>query len=977
MDFHKQDKLCELINLPLFKCMTEKNAKKAYSPKIFPIVEISGHTFKQGFEYEQITDKLNNKNKTGFILAFKNPEPVALKIANISEDAPEELKNPLDEGTNQEISIDCQSGILFYNKVNGEVVWIAGFIIDLTLPDLSKLPLVGDKIPSSTSLKFENLQFLFANKHLEESVAKTTLDLIPAVDLNDSPAIAKFKSLTGDIGQFNLSTILTFGDRTFPLTFTISQTDSQGEIAETEENDVDPVNNSPKSSEKNTPSKNTNRSLKAPRSPSKGTAKWFDIHKKLGPIAFNRAGIEYRDKYIWLLLDATFVISDLSLTLDGLGIGFDIFKAMSVFKSKDYSVFIPKLRLDGISLEYTGKGDIEISGAFLRELIKVGDKEIEQYSGAALVKTSAFSLSAIGSYAEINGSPSLFIYAFLDRPMGGPPCFFVTGLALGFGFNRDLKTPEAIDDIANFPLVRMVLDDDPNDDPNKPALTHEAKFSSILKSLQNYITPSTGKYFLAIGIKFTSFKLIDSFALLIANFGNEFKLQLLGISKLKITALPKGNDKKDDITIAQITIGLIAEFIPNQGILKVEGKVLPDSFILSKNCKLSGGFAFYTWFTGDHAGDFVLTVGGYHPEFNVPTHYPKVAPLALNWQVDSHLCIKGSAYFALTPSAIMAGGSFQARYEQDNLTVQFDLSADFLVMWQPLYYEINASVGIQASYSTWLGNWNANLGANLNIWGPEFTGIATVSWTVIKFKVEFGNRRTKAPDPLTWDEFKAAFLPLDNNVCTITPKAGLLKTIQDQGKTERWIVEPKNFCIAIESAIPIIKSNRLNEATASCIEKNIGIRAMGTQNLNSYLSIKINESDVSNLFDFYQIYKAVPAAIWDNVPLKDGKVQPPSLNNKLIPNVLCGFEVKLRKPIENGNKSSGNELKLDKKNVFDKDYRSNEKENTNLISSNSNLLQDLMISEANVSKDDFDYFNQNENLKIFTQFLESPSLVRI
>ena len=39
-----------------------------------------------------------------------------------------------------------------------------------------------------------------------------------------------------------------------------------------------------------------------------------------------------------------------------------------------------------------------------------------------------------------------------------------------------------------------------------------------------------------------------------------------------------------------------------------------SSFLLDKACVLQGGFAFFVWYgPNPHAGDFVLTLGGYNP----------------------------------------------------------------------------------------------------------------------------------------------------------------------------------------------------------------------------------------------------------------------------------------------------------------------------------------------------------------------------
>ena len=73
------------------------------------------------------------------------------------------------------------------------------------------------------------------------------------------------------------------------------------------------------------------------------------------------------------------------------------------------------------------------------------------------MKASSFDLTALGAYAQLtSGQPSLFVFAVLEIPLGGPPYFFITGAAAGFGFNRRLVIPE-VEDIPNFPLVAAAM----------------------------------------------------------------------------------------------------------------------------------------------------------------------------------------------------------------------------------------------------------------------------------------------------------------------------------------------------------------------------------------------------------------------------------------------------------------------------------------------------------------------------------------
>ena len=98
-------------------------------------------------------------------------------------------------------------------------------------------------------------------------------------------------------------------------------------------------------------------------------------------------------------------------------------------------------------------GPLEIAGSFLKQTRQEGGAAYTSFAGLAVLRTRQLSLSAIGSYALKDGHPSLFIYAVLDYPLGGPSFFYVTGLAAGFGYNRGLTIP-AIDQVEAFPLIQ-------------------------------------------------------------------------------------------------------------------------------------------------------------------------------------------------------------------------------------------------------------------------------------------------------------------------------------------------------------------------------------------------------------------------------------------------------------------------------------------------------------------------------------------
>jgi hypothetical protein len=346
------------------------------------------------------------------------------------------------------------------------------------------------------------------------------------------------------------------------------------------------------------------------------------------------------------MLDAELSAGPVIFGLDGLGIGLDL-KTMT-----------PALTLDGLEAGFSSAG-IALSGA----LIHTGG----QYEGTLTLDVAGFNIAAFGAYASPNGTPSFFAYAIVrDRPLGGPPFFFVTGLAAGIGYNRKLKLPP-IDQITCFPLIQAAMPGD-----GGPLVLAGSDPLTILNAFgPDWISESPGDNWLAAGVTFSSFEMIKSTAVLTLTAGPKALLSLIGLSDL---SFPTGAPNP----IANAQVALLAVLDPEAGDLSTYGKLTPASYVLSPDARLSGGFAFNVWFA---SGDFVVTFGGYHPRFQKPAAYPDVPRLEMNWQVSDHLSVVASEYFALTPAAIMAGGFLSAVWSSGSLTAWFDVEANFLLLW--------------------------------------------------------------------------------------------------------------------------------------------------------------------------------------------------------------------------------------------------------------------------------------------------------
>lgn len=669
------------------------------------------------------------------------------------------------------LTLALENALFLYRKSGtGPATYVFGLALGLDL-DLGELPLVGPVFRDSNLGTLKDIQALFAstpvpaddiitfNQLLSQAEAKPPLPTRPGAT-GTTPVLRK---------GFNFAANIEFGGAPLPVT-------AGGNTA--------PPDPPPPAS------------ASTPPAPPSGNASWFDVKKSIGPVTLDRIGIRYQHSRAWLLLDADFLLAGLSLGLQGLAFG------LKLDDPADISI-----TLDGMSLAFES-GPLSIAGGFLH--LK------DDYLGEARVKAGPFGLTAVGGYAPAD--ESFFIFVRLNAPLGGPPFFFVTGIAGGFGVNRDLIIPP-IDDLPSFALLPANNTFPLKLDPKNPGQT----LADTLASTAGYVPPRPGANWAAAGIDFTSFEMVDASALVAVTFGVEFALTLLGICRVTV---PKLSPEP----IVYLEIALSARFKPAAGLLAVDGRLTPASFLYARLCRITGGFAFYLWFAGQREGDFVISVGGYHPRFAKPDHYPTVPRLQLVYQVGP-LVIKGESYLALTPHMLMAGLRFDATWETGALKAWFSAGVDFLLGWKPFHYEADAYVHIGVSLTLNLlftsVSITVHVGVDLGVWGPAFGGKAVIDLDIVSFTISFGaDQRREVVD---WDGFKSAFLPAgtdgtasppqavrqavvdgaaaqraDGLLCTGTVADGLVKDLRAKDQTAffSWIVDANHFAIQSNTVIP-------------------------------------------------------------------------------------------------------------------------------------------------------------------------------
>lgn len=776
--------------------------------------------------------------------------------------------------TNKTLVLEAQSanyGKAIFVAVNANQTWQYFFGLEIDKPiNLTNLPLIDDLVPAEDTVEIDGIQVVISSAAVDNNLATQINALI-----DDGYPKVPNKDQQGMPEGLNFSMNVNLGGTLYPIILQTSAKQAQ---------------NAP------LPIVSSSSTGNITTATSSDGVHWFNIQKTFGPISLQKMGVQYKDGRIILLVNASLTASGLTIGLVGFGVGSSI------------KTFDPVFSIQGIDVTYSN-GGVEISGGLL------GTFDPPNFIGELMLSAESLTIAGLAGYSSLSGNPSLFLYAVLDYPIGGPAFCFVTGLAAGFGYNRNLLIPD-VSGVANFPLIQWAQG------INAPPMDMKgdigAQVNQALQSLQDsgIIAPSLGQYWVAFGLKFTSFKLVDSFALAVIKFGSDFEIDILGTSSVSIPP-----DMPSPVAYAELE--LLVSFKPDSGLLAISGQLTPNSYVLSQACHLSGGFAYYFWFAKENAGNFVMTLGGYNPHFNPPNFYPKVPRLAINWQVSNELIVKGDEYFALTSRAIMAGGGLSATWSSGPISAWFDVQADFLIAYLPFHYYISASVSIGASFSIDLLfcsiTITIHVGADLEIWGPEFAGVATVDLDIISFTIRFNDHAQSTQTTISWSDFVKQLLPgtsssealigadISDSMLSINVSKGLNKKLSDDGTELDFVVNAEQFEMIITTTIPsktFSATNLLNLADGQpSPNTNFGCGPTGTddQNFTSALVIDIrslssskhNGSAIEPELDAFYILSNVPKSFWEKTEF-DGNHTPiisDPLNDTLISNVMTGIKI--------------------------------------------------------------------------------------
>jgi len=592
---------------------------------------------------------------------------------------------------------------------------------------------------------------------------------------------------------------------------------------------------------------------------------WQPVQTAFGPLYVERVGLtadnsENRLKELGLAIDGRVALVGFQAAFDDLSVDCRLEPGKSVFDPGSW-----KIDLGGLALSGDVAG-ISVSGG----LRKVGEGDAVQYIGTLSGRYAVYGISIFGGYGEATAGDrryaTFFAFGALNAPIGGPPAFFITGIGGGIGINRGLELPESFAKIAETPFIKAL----------DPQAGIGADPSKDFERLAEMFPAAADQYWIAAGVSFTSFALVEGVAVISVAVGEGAEVALLGLGRM---ALPR-----PEAPLASIELGMVARFSTREPVFWVQAQLTDNSWLLSRDVKLTGGYAYVVWFGGPHAGEFVLTLGGYHPDFR-REGYPEVPRLGVSWKVGSSIVVKGEGYFAITSEAVMAGGRLEASADFGWAWAAVAFGADAIVFFDPGHFLAEAlatvSAGIKIKIPFKTIRVSAHLSARVRLEGPPFHGVARFEVATHEIKVAFGDQGPPELVYPDWPQFVVKYLEAGADgaarVLSAVPGRGALAPppaadgaagANPDGSIGRPFEVMPEFELTVTTTVPT-ESIAFGDPGAEVApaepvppSHSLGIAPLGLGLLKSTLRLRLQRVDVA---------EPEQIATLQRVPLRDGR----------------------------------------------------------------------------------------------------------
>lgn len=379
----------------------------------------------------------------------------------------------------------------------------------------------------------------------------------------------------------------------------------------------------------------------------------------------------------------------------------------------------------GVSLDLEG---VVTGGGFL-------DCKDGRYTGAAFFQAASIGFTAFGILdTNLAEAPGWALFFTMGVDLCVPLAFgFILEGAGGFvGLNRTMDPDALAARLKDGVLDRLMFPEDPVRDAVQLREDADAVFPI-----------AAGQFVFGPLVEIGWGKpTIVSAKLGVALTFPDFAIAILGDAT---AALPN-----PESPLLILNMGVMGYFSPADGIMWVQASIY-DSTLLGV-IELSGDMAFYL--SIGSASCFVLSVGGFHPDWKPPASLPsaltQLARLSGRIVISSAVTVGVSGYFAVTSNSLQIGSKAEliakAKFLGTEYTAKGSLGFDALIILTPFSFRLGVSITV-AIYAGGAELLSASLSGD--VWGPKPWKAALraefkVLCVKVHFKVEFGSRASAA-----------------------------------------------------------------------------------------------------------------------------------------------------------------------------------------------------------------------------------------
>ncbi len=275
-------------------------------------------------------------------------------------------------------------------------------------------------------------------------------------------------------------------------------------------------------------------------------------------------------------------------------------------------------------------------------------------------------------------------------------------------------------------------------------------------------------------------------------------ITILGVVKV---VLP---DEEADVL--RLQVNFIGRIEPSNKLLWFYGELFESRVLF---ITLEGGFGLLlNW--GDKA-NFVLTAGGFHPEYSPPPlPFPEPPRISVSLLNSSNARIMSKVYFAVTSNSVQFGSRDEVFFGSSEFKIEGHFGYDALFQFNPFYFRFSLSIDLSVKV---FGVGLFSVGFSGLLEGPtpwHIQGKGKIgSWLFsldVPFEHIWGDKQDTKLDPIeVFPLIESEFLALNNWETKVPESNNLLVSLRKLGEaeTDKLVLHPVGKLRISQRKIPI------------------------------------------------------------------------------------------------------------------------------------------------------------------------------